>query len=128
MGSDCFSSGSLHTVFTFRVLFPLAVFWVICLLQERSSDMFKPRYMAFFCGLECYAMDFIVINNRVLYLSDSLSHDSSFDRSLCKSWQSDWFAMVSYIILSSANSLRYFIVALPEPSINYFEPLESLRA
>ena len=63
-------------------------------------------------------MEFIVIK-RVLFffilitshlsglkaIGHSLSHDSSFDRSLCKSWQCDWFEMVRYIIVSSANSL-----------------------
>ena len=38
-------------------------------------------------------------------ISQSLSHNSSFDKSLCKAWQSDWFEMVRYIIVSSANSL-----------------------
>ena len=27
--------------------FPLTVIWLLCLLQERSSDMFRPRYLAF---------------------------------------------------------------------------------
>ena len=67
-------------------------------------------------------MEFVVINNRVLFLcnsdyltfviSHSLSHDSSFVRSLCRSWQSDWFEMVRYIIVSSANSpMLLFIVS-----------------
>ena len=30
--------------------------------------MFRPRYLAFFCGLECYTMEFVVINNRVFFL------------------------------------------------------------
>ena len=65
-------------------------------------------------------MEFIVKDNKFLFLCDSyyltfigikchkplsLSHNSSFDKSLCNAWQSDWFKMVRYIIVSSANSL-----------------------
>ena len=69
-------------------------------------------------------MEFVVINNRVFFfvilitshlsglkaISHSLSHDSSFVRSLCRSWQSDWFEMVRYIMVSSANSLMLFFI------------------
>ena len=34
-------------------------------------------------------------------LSHSLPHNSSFDKSFCMAWQSDWFEMVRYIIVSS---------------------------
>ena len=70
-------------------------------------------------------MAFILKNNRFLFLCDSnyltfigikchkshsLSHNSGFDKSLCKAWQSGWFEMVSYIIVSSANSLILFCI------------------
>ena len=55
----------------FRVIFPLTVIWFMCLLQERSSDTFSPRYLACFCSLKCCAMEFIVKNNRFLFLCDS---------------------------------------------------------
>ena len=37
----------MFLLMNFRVLFPLAVVWLICLLQERSSDMLRPRYLVF---------------------------------------------------------------------------------
>ena len=37
----------MFLLMNFRVLFPLAVVWLICLLQDRSSDIFSPRYFAF---------------------------------------------------------------------------------
>ena len=57
-----------------RVLFPLAVVWFMCLLQERSSEIFRPRYLGVFCGLECYTMEFVkvssmpLVNHRSQYL------------------------------------------------------------
>ena len=69
-------------------------------------------------------MVFVVINNKVFFFvilitshlsglktrSHSLYHDSSFVRSLCRSWQCDWFEMVRYIIVSSANSLMLLLI------------------
>ena len=55
---------------------------------------------------------------RLNAISHSPSHSSSFDRSLCKVWQSDWFEMVRYIIVYSSSPKPHHIpTTIPLPPI-----------
>ena len=43
-------------------------------------------------------------------ISHSLSQDSRVVRSGCRAWQSEWFVMVRYMMVSSANSLMLLLI------------------
>ena len=43
-------------------------------------------------------------------ISHSLSKDSRVVRSDCRAWQSEWFVMVRYMMVSSANSLMLLLI------------------
>ena len=48
----------------FRVLFPLTVIWLICLLQERSSDILiwrVERVIILFCYFNCNSIIYIFV-------------------------------------------------------------------